>query len=195
MVFEESTNGRKIGPTGVASDSVGCRNGRTHYTGAWPIPHGGLLGASWEHGPILLLPAAGSAGSPVPPSGGEIQPDAERPCDGALAPLCRATHPCGRCSPSTRGSKARSGQGASFHVLQFDPTGALDADAYQQQELRRAAATLTPALAARSPARTDSAVVDATDGFAARGGSWTPSKALARAIEAAALGRVPCARL
>lgn len=78
--------------------------------------------------------------------------------------------------------------GASFHMLQFDRAGVLDADAYHEEESRRAAAAL-------APARTRPAVIDATETFAARGGSWTPSKAMARAIEAAALGQVRCARL
>jgi len=83
----------------------------------------------------------------------------------------------------------------SFHLLSFDRTGLLDAQAYTQAESRRAAAALAPALTALSPARTRAAVVDATADFAARGATWTPSKALARLIEAAALGQVPCGRL
>jgi hypothetical protein len=44
-------------------------------------------------------------------------------------------------------------------------------------------------------ARRTVTVVDAASRFAARGGSWAPSKTLAQRIEQAALGRAKCKRL
>jgi hypothetical protein len=43
--------------------------------------------------------------------------------------------------------------------------------------------------------RSDEIVVDAADRFVAQGGRWTPSRALQRRIDAAALEQVKCTRL
>ncbi len=51
---------------------------------------------------------------------------------------------------------------------------------------------LAPAFASPDPNAT---VMDAASRFVAQGGAWTPSADLARAIDDAAMGRVPCRRL
>jgi hypothetical protein len=51
---------------------------------------------------------------------------------------------------------------------------------------------LAPVLAGSD---TNGTVVDAASRFVAQGGTWAPSGDLARAIDSAAMGRVPCVRL
>jgi hypothetical protein len=50
-------------------------------------------------------------------------------------------------------------------------------------------------LALRSEPGSTATVVDAADRFVAQGGRWAPSRALARLIDAAAMGRTRCPRL
>jgi hypothetical protein len=84
----------------------------------------------------------------------------------------------------------------SFHILAFDQTGCFDAAGYRQQEFSRAEIAMTPALAELViDAGTHARVVKASSRFTAQGGHWVPSRALARAINDAALGRLKCSRL
>jgi hypothetical protein len=84
----------------------------------------------------------------------------------------------------------------SFHILSFDRTGLFDAQAYLRQEFSRAEVAVAPVLNVLSTDANDrSQVVEATARFAARGGSWVPTRALERVIEDAALGRLRCKRL
>ncbi len=78
-----------------------------------------------------------------------------------------------------------------FDVLEFDADGRLDARRYGAQQVARLNAMVSAGLGV------DTAlfgVVDATDRFKARGGTWTPCPELRRRIEAAACGRVSTSR-
>jgi hypothetical protein len=81
------------------------------------------------------------------------------------------------------------------HVLPFDRTGCFDSAEFQQQEAGRYEEWVGSVLRGIRADHDESAVVDAANRFAARGGSWVPSASLARAIEDAALGRLKTARL
>lgn len=84
----------------------------------------------------------------------------------------------------------------SSHVLSFDRLSRFDAEGFRRQEFSRAEVALSPALVALTPqAPIHPEVVDAEARFRARGGSWVPSRALARMIEDAALGRTKCPRI
>lgn len=80
----------------------------------------------------------------------------------------------------------------SFSILSFDREGYLDASAFERHQ--RARVELAVAPLATEPEHAGS-VVDATERFVAQGGRWAPSRALARHIDAAALGRVKCERV
>lgn len=81
----------------------------------------------------------------------------------------------------------------TFAVVDFDVEGCLDAGGFERRQFARAESLLGEVLS-RS---TDGAntVVDAAARFVAQGGAWTPSSALARAVNDAALGRRKCLRL
>lgn len=79
----------------------------------------------------------------------------------------------------------------TFGLLAFDDEGYFDACAFDRHQ--RARAEL--ALALRSEPGSTATVVDAADRFVAQGGRWAPSRALARLIDAAAMGRTRCPRL
>lgn len=70
-----------------------------------------------------------------------------------------------------------------FDVLEFDADGRLDARRYGAQQVARLDAMLSSALGSGVA---PSGVVDASDRFRARGGTWTPAPELRRRIEAAA---------
>ena len=80
----------------------------------------------------------------------------------------------------------------SFSVLAFDASGRLDMDRLRTEQMARLETMLAPALG--SPSRDDK-IVEADRRFIAQGGTWVPSKALARAINDAALGHRKCPRL
>ena len=79
----------------------------------------------------------------------------------------------------------------TFGLLAFDDEGYLDASAFDRHQRARAELALAP-----RPERSSTAtVVDAADRFVAQGGRWIPSQALARRIDAAAMGSTKCPRL
>lgn len=81
---------------------------------------------------------------------------------------------------------------STFAILVFDKDGHIDSGRFGKQQLALAASALAPAL---DVSRSKGAILDASDRFIAQGGAWQPSGALARAIDAAALGRMGCRRL
>lgn len=70
-----------------------------------------------------------------------------------------------------------------FDLLEFDAEGRLDARRYGAQQVARLDAMVS---AVSGDAGALSGVVDASDRFRARGGTWTPALGLRRRIEAAA---------
>ena len=80
----------------------------------------------------------------------------------------------------------------ALSILTFDAEGRVDPNKLNQQQFARAELVLSLAPTTPDPAET---VVDATRRFLAQGGSWSPSVALARVIDDAALGRRKCPRL
>ena len=80
----------------------------------------------------------------------------------------------------------------TFAILTFDDAGCIDTARFDRHQLALAESALDPVFAARS--RNDT-VVDAAHRFIAQGGTWTPSSRLARSIDDAALGRLPCRAL
>jgi hypothetical protein len=78
---------------------------------------------------------------------------------------------------------------STFAVLAFDAEGRLDSERFDRQQFALAESALALALGGSA---TNAMVVDAASRFVAQGGGWTPSKELARAIDDAAMGRVPC---
>lgn len=80
---------------------------------------------------------------------------------------------------------------STFDIVTFDDEGYFERDLYLQQQSSRAE-LMAPKIFDR-PSKTD--VVDESSRFIAHGGSWVPSRLLARAIEDAALGRARCRRL
>ncbi len=81
---------------------------------------------------------------------------------------------------------------STFSVLAFDDEGGIDTARFEGQQFALAESALAPAFAVQER---DDTVVDAAHRFVAHGGAWTPSSSLARSIEEAALGRLPCRRL
>jgi hypothetical protein len=80
----------------------------------------------------------------------------------------------------------------TFAILTFDDAGGIDTARFGRHQLALAASALDPVFAAHN--RNDT-IVDAAHRFIAQGGSWTPSRRLARAIDDAAFGRLPCRAL
>ena len=80
----------------------------------------------------------------------------------------------------------------AYSMLVFDANGSINSNAHLMQQAARVGLALSPVMGNR--AHTDS-LIDATERFVAGGGSWKPSKNLARAIEDAALGNRKCLRL
>jgi hypothetical protein len=80
----------------------------------------------------------------------------------------------------------------SYSVLAFDAAGRLDLGRLFAQQQARVETVLAPVLA--SPGR-DANIIEADARFIAQGGTWTPSKSRARAIDDAALGPRKCPRL
>ena len=81
---------------------------------------------------------------------------------------------------------------STFGILTFDGEGYIDPSAFERHQSARAELALAPPPEESGIAEK---VVDAASRFVAQGGSWTPSKALARRIDEVALGRVKCVRL
>lgn len=81
---------------------------------------------------------------------------------------------------------------STFAILAFDNSGRIDSDRFGKQQWALAASALALAL---DIGKDKGAILDASDRFIAQGGAWQPSGALARAIDAAALGRMACRRL
>lgn len=75
--------------------------------------------------------------------------------------------------------------------MHFDARGTLDVARMNRDQVAR----LDVAVAALTGAVAGSAVVDATSRFAARGGTWTPNRALLARLDAAALVRAACPRV
>jgi hypothetical protein len=80
----------------------------------------------------------------------------------------------------------------TFAILAFDKEGRLDVERFGRQQFALAESALAPALGG---CETNGPVIDAAARFVAQGGGWTPPEALARAINDAAMGRVPCHHL
>ena len=80
----------------------------------------------------------------------------------------------------------------TFGFLTFDNEGCFDVSAFNQHQWARAELGLARSIAEPASAGT---VVDAATRFVAQGGLWTPSRALQRLLNAAALGQVKCERL
>ena len=80
----------------------------------------------------------------------------------------------------------------TFSVLDIDADGLLDVERLNTQQLARLYARFEPS---RPVAATGGPIVDASNRFVARGGSWEPDERLLRRIEAAALGQVSCPRV
>lgn len=80
----------------------------------------------------------------------------------------------------------------SFSVLAFDASGRLDMGRLRTQQMARLETMLAPVLG--SPSRDDK-IVEADMRFIAQGGTWMPSKALAKAINDTALGQRKCPRM
>lgn len=79
-----------------------------------------------------------------------------------------------------------------FDLVDFDAEGRLDAGRYAACQVARVDAMVSAVLGDSTP---PSGVVEATDRFKARGGTWKPSSELRRRIEAVACGRVSTARI
>lgn len=80
----------------------------------------------------------------------------------------------------------------TYGILGFDREGCFELKAFIRQQ--RALAELAMAPVFDEPER-GRKIVDAADRFVSKGGQWKPSRALARRIEDAALGRVRCGQL
>jgi|ERR1700722_13311855 len=81
---------------------------------------------------------------------------------------------------------------ATYDIVTFDKRGCFQAETFLAQQSSRAELAMAPLIADRD-GKTE--VVEARSRFVAHGGRWTPTRALARAIEDAALGRTRCTRL
>ena len=80
----------------------------------------------------------------------------------------------------------------TFAILGFDQEGRLDLERFGQQQAALAEAAMAPVFGG---AERNETVVDAASRFVAQGGQWRPTAKLARAIDEAAMGRLPCRRL
>ena len=80
----------------------------------------------------------------------------------------------------------------TFGFLAFDNNGCFDRSSFDRHQRARAELALAaPSLESKS----GGVLVDAANRFVAQGGLWSPSIALQRRIDAAALGQVQCTRL
>ena len=82
----------------------------------------------------------------------------------------------------------------TYSVLAFDDEGRLDSNRFGKQQFALVESVVAPGLAS-SRDHSNLAVVEATARFIAQGGQWTPSPALARAIDEAALEQRRCGRV
>ncbi len=80
-----------------------------------------------------------------------------------------------------------------YQMLSFDAQGQLDLGAFERQNA--ALVELLVGSVAGEPTTNEGTVVDASSGFIAKGGQWTPSPSLWRRICQAALGELKCKRL
>lgn len=80
----------------------------------------------------------------------------------------------------------------TFSVLAIKPDGLLDVARLSDQQIARVEGRF---LSPPSDGERSGPIVDATDRFVARGGTWEPSESLLRAIEAASLGQTRCPRV
>lgn len=83
----------------------------------------------------------------------------------------------------------------TFDILTFDAAGRFDPATYERQQFSRFELAVAPIIGSTSEVNDSTVVVNAETRFVARGGRWTPSKALASAMLDAALGRIKCPRL
>lgn len=81
---------------------------------------------------------------------------------------------------------------SAFGILTFNGEGRLDPTTFERQQWALAEQALAP-LAIKSEGK--SSVVNAQSRFVAQGGHWTPSRALSRRIDDAALERATYTRL
>ncbi|WP_028218028.1 hypothetical protein [Paraburkholderia oxyphila] len=82
----------------------------------------------------------------------------------------------------------------TYAVLAFDAEGRLDPGRFEKQQFALVESVVAP-VQASSADEGNQPVVDATARFIAQGGRWIPAPHLARAIDEAALGQRPYARL
>lgn len=80
----------------------------------------------------------------------------------------------------------------TFDILSFDRRGRFQASRFIRQQALRAELAMAPVIAQSVG---DVRIVKATDRFLEQGGRWTPSRALARTIHDAVLGRIRCPRV
>ena len=80
----------------------------------------------------------------------------------------------------------------TFNILTFDREGRFDPSTFERQQFARAELAMAPSIGAVNH---NSTIVDAASRFLSEGGRWTPSRALARTIDDAVLGRIKCPRL
>ncbi|MBI3093463.1 MAG: hypothetical protein HYY97_01175 [Rhodocyclales bacterium] len=80
----------------------------------------------------------------------------------------------------------------TFGILAFDQEGCFELNAFDVHQRARAELALAPIFPKPDGKTT---VVDAATRFVAQGGLWTPSRALARRLDEAALGRGDYVRL
>jgi hypothetical protein len=80
-------------------------------------------------------------------------------------------------------------------ILTFDAAGQFDPATYERQQVSRFELAVAPIIGSTSDVDDNTVVVDAETRFIARGGGWTPSRALASAMRDAALSHVKCPRL
>lgn len=79
-----------------------------------------------------------------------------------------------------------------YAMLTFDHRGCMDLDAFGRQQTALVDTALAKTFTA---SKKRGNIIDASARFKAQGGTWAPSRQLARTIQEAALGRQPCARL
>jgi hypothetical protein len=83
----------------------------------------------------------------------------------------------------------------TFHILTFDRRGCLDTETFHRQQASRFEVWARARIAGLGEAAAEEGIIDAGSRFTARGGSWTPSKSLERALIEVMLGRRRCPRL
>ena len=81
---------------------------------------------------------------------------------------------------------------STFSILDIKADGFLDVERLNTQQIARVDLKFDRSNLGDKVARP---VIDATQAFIARGGSWEPDSRLLRRIEAAALGQVSCPRI